>query len=123
MQLSSRAYDILKYLCTIVFPAIGSLYFGLSKIWGFPYAEEVVGTISVLCTFIGTCLKISSDNYYKEEQEVFFSEDNSGLEVGEEIVPEEADEEVLEEVPDVEEYVPEDEELSEELSEEEENQE
>lgn len=74
MKLSSRVYDILKYLCTILLPAAGSLYFGLSQIWNFPYGEEVVGTISVICTFIGACLKLSSDAYYKEEQMLYEEE-------------------------------------------------
>lgn len=71
MKLSDKAYDILKFLCTRLLPAAGSLYFGLSKLWGFPYGEEVVGTISIICTFIGTIIGISSENYYKEEQELY----------------------------------------------------
>lgn len=68
MKLSNKAYDILKFLCTILLPATGTLYFGLSQIWGFPYGEEVVGTISCVTCFIGACIGISSANYYKEQQ-------------------------------------------------------
>ena len=67
MKMSNRVYDVLKYIALIVLPALGALYFGLAKIWGFPYATEIVGTISVVDTFLGAILKISNDNYNKEQ--------------------------------------------------------
>lgn len=66
MKLSNRAYDILKFACTIFLPASASLYFGLSQIWGFPYGEEIVGTLACFTTFIGALIGISSANYYKD---------------------------------------------------------
>ena len=67
MKMSNKVYDVLKYIALIVLPALGALYFGLAKIWGFPYATEIVGTISVVDTFLGAILKISNDNYNKEQ--------------------------------------------------------
>ena len=32
MKMSNRVYDILKYIAQIVLPALGTLYFALSKI-------------------------------------------------------------------------------------------
>ena len=66
MKLSNRAYDVLKYIAQIVLPALGAFYFGLAKIWGFPYGEEIVGTLALIDTFLGALLKISTDNYNKE---------------------------------------------------------
>ena len=66
MKLDSKVYDILKYIAQIVLPALATLYFALSKIWGLPYGEEVVGTISAIDVFLGAILGISSMNYYKE---------------------------------------------------------
>lgn len=66
MKLSNTAYDVLKIIAQIVLPALGTLYFGLAGIWSFPFAEEIVGTISALDAFLGAVLQISSDNYYKE---------------------------------------------------------
>lgn len=63
--LGDICYWILKYMVLIVLPAIGSLYFGLSKIWGFPFGEEITGTISLVCTFLGTLIGVSSYYYYK----------------------------------------------------------
>jgi hypothetical protein len=65
MKMDSRTYDILKYIAQVVLPALGTLYFALASIWGFPYGEEIVGTITAIDTFMGVLLKISSDNYYK----------------------------------------------------------
>ena len=63
--MSNKVYDILKWLVMIVLPAISTLYFALSGIWGFPYAEEVVGTIAAVTTFLGALLGISSAQYKK----------------------------------------------------------
>lgn len=67
MKMSNKVYDILKYIAQIVLPAIGALYFALAKIWGFPYAAEIVGTISAVDAFMGALLKISTDQYNKEK--------------------------------------------------------
>ena len=63
MILPNKVYDILKWITLIGLPATGSLYYGLSGIWGFPYAEQVVGTLAVVATFLGVILGISSANY------------------------------------------------------------
>lgn len=69
MKMSNRLYDILKYIAQIVLPALGTLYFALAKIWQFPYGAEIVGTITAVDTFLGCLLKISTDQYNKEQQE------------------------------------------------------
>jgi hypothetical protein len=66
MLMSDKTYDILKYIAQIVLPAIAALYAALAGIWGFPYGEEIVGTISALDLFMGTLLKISQTKYNKE---------------------------------------------------------
>ena len=67
--MSNKIYDILKWIAQIVLPALGVVYFGLSGIWGFPYGEEIVGTITVVDTFLGTILGISTVNYNKKKGE------------------------------------------------------
>ena len=56
MKMSNKVYDILKYIAQIVLPALGTLYFALAKIWGFPYGAEIVGTISAVDAFLGARL-------------------------------------------------------------------
>ena len=63
--MSNKVYDILKELAQIWLPAIATLYFTLASIWGFPYAEQIVGTISAIDVFLGAVLKISTINYLK----------------------------------------------------------
>ena len=69
MKMSNKVYDILKYIALIVLPALGTLYFALAKIWGFPYGEEIVGTITAVDAFLGALLKISTDQYNKLENQ------------------------------------------------------
>ena len=66
MKLDNKVYDVLKWIAQILLPAIGTLYFALSKIWGFPYATEIVGSIAAVDTFLGAHLGISSASYNKE---------------------------------------------------------
>lgn len=68
MKMSEKLYDFLKYICQIALPAIGTLYFALAGIWGFPYGEEIVGTITAVDTCLGVLLKLSSDQYYKSKE-------------------------------------------------------
>lgn len=66
MKMSNKTYDIIKWLAQLVLPAVGTLYAALSGIWGFPYTEQVVGTILAVDTFLGALLGISSANYKKQ---------------------------------------------------------
>lgn len=65
--MSNKVYDILKEIALVWLPAIGTLYFALAGIWGFPYAEQIVGTITAIDTFLGTVLHISN-KLYKEDK-------------------------------------------------------
>lgn len=65
MKLDNRVYDILKYIAQIVLPGIGTLYFALAGIWGFPYGDQIVGTITAVDAFLGLLLGISTANYNK----------------------------------------------------------
>ena len=61
--MKNKTYDILKYIAQIVLPALGTLYFALASIWGLPYGEQVVGTITAIDTFLGVLLGISTKKY------------------------------------------------------------
>ena len=62
MQMSNKFYDIMKYLLLIFVPALLVLIEGLGILYQFD-TKLIIGTISLVATFLGTCLKISSDNY------------------------------------------------------------
>lgn len=66
MNLSNKYYDALKWIAQYLLPALGTLYFALAGIWGLPYGEEIVGTITAVDTFLGVLLGLASVNYHKE---------------------------------------------------------
>lgn len=65
MKMSNKVYDVLKWIAQFLLPALGTLYFALASIWGLPYGEQVVGTITAIDTFLGVLLGIASNNYCK----------------------------------------------------------
>lgn len=79
MKMSDKVYDVLKWIAMYFLPAAGTLYFALAGIWGLPYGEEIVGTITAVDTFLGVLLGIASATYHKAEQdEVKVDEDAEG---------------------------------------------
>ncbi len=66
MKLNDKTYDILKWIAQYLLPAAGTLYFALASIWGLPYGEQIVGTITAIDTFLGVILGISSASYNAE---------------------------------------------------------
>ena len=66
MIMNDKVYDILKLIAQVILPALGTLYFAIAQIWGLPYGEEIVGTITAIDAFLGAVLGISSINYNKE---------------------------------------------------------
>lgn len=63
MKLTNKTYDRLKWVAQYLLPALGTLYFTVSGIWGLPYGEQVVGTITAVDTFLGVVLGVSSASY------------------------------------------------------------
>lgn len=64
--LSNKSYDALKKSTTVILPAAGALYFALAQIWHLPNAEEVVGSIAAVNTFLGVMLGVSTNSYNKK---------------------------------------------------------
>ena len=63
--MSNKVYDTLKWIAMYLLPALGTLYFALAGIWGLPYGEQIVGTITAVDTFLGVILGISKVQYNK----------------------------------------------------------
>jgi len=63
MLLDDKVYQVLKRIVQIFLPALASLYFGLGQIWHFPMVEEVIGSITVITTFLGVALGVSAKAY------------------------------------------------------------
>ena len=58
-----RFLYVLKAIVMYVLPPLATLYFALSGIWGLPYGEQVVGTITAVTTCLSVMLGISSQQY------------------------------------------------------------
>lgn len=69
MKLNDKWYDMLKWIAMYLLPGLGTLYFALSSIWGLPYGEQIVGTITAVDAFLGMLLGISTVNYNKNIKE------------------------------------------------------
>ena len=63
--LPNKLYDVFRYLSLVLLPAVSTLYFTLSSLWGLPSTEQVIGSIAAIEIFIGVLLKISSVGYKK----------------------------------------------------------
>lgn len=68
--MKNSTYDKLKWIAQILLPALGTLYFAIASIWGLPYAEQIVGTITAIDAFLGALLGISTHYYNKEREEL-----------------------------------------------------
>lgn len=68
MKMSNKVYDVLKFVAQILLPAVGTLYFALARIWNFPFAEEIVGTITAVDAFLGALLGISTMQYKRDAE-------------------------------------------------------
>lgn len=67
--MSNKLYDTLAIIGRLILPALGTLYFALARIWNLPLAEEIVGTIAAVTTFLNTVLRIQSNAYFAEQEE------------------------------------------------------
>lgn len=67
MKMSNKVYDILKWFVMIVLPASATLYSGLAGIWSLPCGDQIPDTITLVTTFLGAALMISSAQYKKEQ--------------------------------------------------------
>lgn len=66
MIMTNKLYDALRFVAELLLPALAALYAALAGIWGFPYAEAIVGTIAAVDTFLGAFVAWSKKKYDKE---------------------------------------------------------
>ena len=67
MILSDKMYKFLKWFLILFIPAFLTLIIGLGQLWDFE-TELIVGTISLLATFLGAITKISDSNYNNDSE-------------------------------------------------------
>lgn len=67
--MTNKTFDTLRFLQTVLLPAIGTLYYALADIWSLPYAPQVVGTITALTAFLGVFVEYKRQTYDGGENE------------------------------------------------------
>lgn len=66
MIFNNKTYDIMKWISTVVLPALATLTLTIGQIWGLSEWTVPIGaTIAALATFFGAILGISSIAYNK----------------------------------------------------------
>lgn len=68
---NSKLYDVLKWIALVGCYALNYLWVNLAEIWGFPYADAIGKTITVIGCFIGILIGVSGIKY-----KLLNSEDN-----------------------------------------------
>lgn len=67
MVMSDKVYDILKWIVLVALPAIATFYGVVAGIWGFPYGEQIVATITAIDTLLGAFIGVSGVKYQKNK--------------------------------------------------------
>jgi len=66
--MSNKTYDILKWVATVVLPALATLTLTIGQIWGWSdWTVPIGATIAAVATFLGAVLGVSSIAYSKKK--------------------------------------------------------
>lgn len=64
MKMSNKIYDVLKLLCTVVLPAVATLFAALCSAWEWNLpVGAILATISAVEVFIGALIGLSNAQY------------------------------------------------------------
>lgn len=62
---NSKVYDVLKWICLIVVPALNILITTLCALYGWTWGGIVNGTIDAIAVFVGSILGFGANKYKK----------------------------------------------------------
>ncbi len=62
---NSKVYDVLKWICLIVVPALNILITTLCALYGWTWGSIVNGTIDAIAAFVGAILGFGANKYKK----------------------------------------------------------
>lgn len=68
MKISNKTYDILKWVSMVFLPAFTTFYGVIGATCGIPYTQEVLTIMVASDAFLGSLLKISTNNYTNEAE-------------------------------------------------------
>ena len=67
-MISNKVYNVLKYIALIALPALVTLLIGIGDVWGLEWMPKVAMTVSLITSFLGALLQVSSSKYWKEQR-------------------------------------------------------
>lgn len=62
---NEKVYDILKWVCLVVVPALNILITTLCGIYGWSWGNTVIGTIDAIAVFVGSILGFGAIKYQR----------------------------------------------------------
>ena len=60
---NSKVYDVLKWICLTVVPALNILITSLCALYGWGWGNIVIGTIDAIAVFVGAILGFGAYKY------------------------------------------------------------
>lgn len=60
---NSKVYDVLKWVCLTVVPALNILITALCALYGWSWGNIVIGTIDAIAVFVGSILGFGANKY------------------------------------------------------------
>jgi ABC-type xylose transport system permease subunit len=66
---TDKIYLILKWIATIVLPAVVTLILAIGQIWDIPVAAPIALTVGAVNAFLGALIGISTSAYNKSQKE------------------------------------------------------
>ena len=69
MIINDKVYNILKWICITVVPALNILIATLCALYGWSWGNIVIGTIDAAAVFVGTIIGVGSVKYQKALKE------------------------------------------------------
>lgn len=67
--MSNKTFNLIRLLCELGLPALGTLYLTISGIWGLPFGDEVSQTVIALTTCLGVFINIVRKVYENDNGE------------------------------------------------------
>lgn len=65
---NSKVYDVIKWICLTVVPALNILIAGLCALYGWSWGNIVIGTIDLIAAFVGAILGFGAIKYQKQQE-------------------------------------------------------
>lgn len=67
MKLSSKVYDVLKWVAIILLPALAKLIESSLNLWEIPYGSQIASQIIYVQLFLGAILAVDSIRYKSDQ--------------------------------------------------------